>query len=220
MIDDILHVASYWPQLLNGVLVTAALTLSAAIMGTVAGFLLSLARTSSSRIARGVSRLYIEVFRGTPVLIQLFWIVFCLPIVLGMTIGIYVSVLLSMTLYMTAITAETFRGALRSISDEQMDACVALGINRRVKMGYVIAPQACLAAIPPLLSNIVALFKESALVSSVGVADLMFVSSNISASTADPIPFLTAAALIYFAIAFPMTRVVAWGERRFLAMYR
>lgn len=219
MLAPLSHVLGYWRPLLGGLGVTIELSVAAAIAGTVLGFGLSLIRTSSSTTAQLVARGYIELFRGTPVLIQLFWIVFCLPLLVHEQIGIYASVLLSMVLYMTAITAETFRGALRSISTEQLDACVALNMGSRIKLVYVVIPQVVLAAVPPLLSNVVSLFKESALVSSVGVADLMFVSSNIASSTGDPIPFLTAAAVIYFIVAFPVTRAVSWAEARLLAMY-
>jgi hypothetical protein len=109
---------------------------------------------------------------------------------------------------MAAITSETFRGALKSISAEQHDACIALSLSPQAMILYVIFAQALLRAIPPLLSNIVSLFKESALISSVGAAHLMFVGQNISNSTARPVEFLTTIAMIYFLVAFPLTRLV------------
>jgi polar amino acid transport system permease protein len=84
---------------------------------------------------------------------------------------------------------------------------------------YVIFPQALLRAVPPLLSNVVSLFKESALISSVGVADLMFVGQNISNSTARPVELLSAVAVIYFLVAFPLTRLVGVVEGRLLRRY-
>jgi len=163
--------------------------------------------------------LFVEFFRGTPLLIQVFWIFFCLPVVFGINIPPYLSVLISLTLFMAAITCETFRGALKSIASEQHDACTALGLGLRIKTVYVIFPQALLRAIPPLLSNIVSLFKESALISSVGVADLMFVGQNISNSTARPVEFLSAVAVIYFLVAFPLTRLVGLIEARLLRRF-
>ncbi|UYG08997.1 amino acid ABC transporter permease [Halomonas sp. M4R1S46] len=216
---DFLRVFSYWDVLLNGLGITLFFTISAAIVGTLLGFVVSLLRVSPSRLLKWPARLYVEFFRGTPMLIQLFWIFFCLPLVLGQDIPPYVSVLLSMVLFMGAITSETFRGALKSISGEQHDACVALGLSFRVKAINVIFPQALLRSIPPLMSNVVSLFKESALISSVGIADLMFVSSNISSSTARPVEFLTAAAVIYFAVAFPVTRLVDVIEQKLLRRF-
>ncbi|MDI5983757.1 amino acid ABC transporter permease [Halomonas sp. M4R5S39] len=216
---DLLRVFSYWDVLLQGLGITLFFTITSAVVGTLLGFIISLMRVSPFRILKWPSRLYVEFFRGTPMLIQLFWIFFCLPLVIGQDIPPYVSVLISMVLFMAAITSETFRGSLKSISGEQHDACVALGLNFRVKAVSVIFPQALLRSIPPLMSNIVALFKESALISSVGIADLMFVSSNISSSTARPVEFLTAAAVIYFAVAFPITRLVDLVEANLLRRF-
>ncbi|WP_330208376.1 MULTISPECIES: amino acid ABC transporter permease [unclassified Pseudomonas] len=216
---DFTVVLSYWQVLAKGLALTLAITVSCAVLGSICGFLLSLLRLSKSRFISIPTSLYVELFRGTPLLIQLFWIFFCLPVVFGISIPPYVSVVLALTLYMTAITSETFRGALKSIPSEQHDACTALGVKSWNKVFYVIFPQTLLRAIPPLLSNVVSLFKESALISSVGIADLMFVGQNISNSTARPVEFLTAVAVIYFLVAFPLTRLVGVIETRMLRRY-
>ena len=167
-------------------------------------------------ILRGISGVYVEFFRGTPVLIQLFWIFFCLPLLLGFELSNLASGIIALTLYMGAITSETFRASLKSVGPEQLDACVALGLPRWTQVTSVVLPQAILRAVPTLLSNCVSLFKESALVSAVGMADLMFVGQNISNNTARPVEVLTVVALMYFAIAFPLTRTVTLIERRIL----
>ncbi|SEB87388.1 amino acid ABC transporter membrane protein 2, PAAT family [Pseudomonas mohnii] len=216
---DFTVVFSYWQALLQGLALTLVFTVGCAIMGSLCGFLLSLLRASRSRWLSVPAGLYVELFRGTPLLIQLFWVFFCFPVVFGIDIPPYVSVLLALTLYMTAITSETFRGALKSIPGEQHDACVALGLASWNKTVFVVFPQALLRGIPPLLSNVVSLFKESALISSVGIADLMFVGQNISNSTARPVEFLSAVAVIYFLVAFPLTRLVSVVETRMLRRY-
>ena len=209
----------YWLVLAKGLGLTLAFTVTCALVGSLLGFVLSLLRMSPSRWLRGPVTAFVEFFRGTPLLIQLFWVFFCFPVVFGLDIPPYVSVVISLTLYMAAITSETFRGALKSIAGEQHDACTALGLTPRVKVLYVVFPQALLRAVPPLLSNVVSLFKESALISSVGVADLMFVGQNISNSTARPVEFLSAVAVIYFLVAFPLTRLVGVIEARMLRRY-
>jgi polar amino acid transport system permease protein len=216
---DFTVVFSYWQALLQGLALTLVFTVGCAIMGSLCGFLLSLLRASLRRWLSVPAGLYVELFRGTPLLIQLFWVFFCFPVVFGIDIAPYVSVLLALTLYMTAITSETFRGALKSIPGEQHDACVALGLASWNKTVFVVFPQALLRGIPPLLSNVVSLFKESALISSVGIADLMFVGQNISNSTARPVEFLSAVAVIYFLVAFPLTRLVGVVETRMLRRY-
>lgn len=209
----------YWLVLAKGLGMTLAFTVTCAVVGSLAGFVVSLLRMSPTPWLKTLTTAYVEFFRGTPLLIQLFWVFFCFPVVFRLPIPPYLSVLISLTLYMAAITSETFRGALKSIAGEQHDACIALGLSSRVKILYVIFPQALLRAIPPLLSNVVSLFKESALISSVGVADLMFVGQSISNSTARPVEFLTIVAVIYFLVAFPLTRLVGVVESRMLRRY-
>ncbi|MCG5478456.1 amino acid ABC transporter permease [Sinorhizobium alkalisoli] len=199
-----------------GLWMTVKLTLICVVLGCSLGFFIGLARTSRSALLRAGSSIYVEFFRGTPVLVQLFWIFFCLPLILGVELSNLTSGVIALTLYMGAISSETFRASLKSIGPEQLDACVALGVPRRVQVTSVILPQAVLRAVPTLLSNCVSLFKESALVSAVGMADLMFVGQNISNNTARPVEVLTVVALIYFVIAFPLTRAVTLIERRVL----
>lgn len=216
---DFTIVFSYWHVLLKGLVLTLAFTMGCAVIGSLLGFIFALLRNVRSRMVKVPVMLFVEFFRGTPLLIQLFWVFFCFPVVFGLDIPPYVSVVISLTLFMAAITSETFRGALKSIAGEQHDACTALGLTSRVKVLYVIFPQALLRSVPPLLSNVVSLFKESALISSVGVADLMFVGQNISNSTARPVEFLSAVAVIYFLVAFPLTRLVGVVEARMLRRF-
>jgi polar amino acid transport system permease protein len=199
-----------------GLWMTLKLTVLCIALGTTLGFLIGLARASENALVRVPATIFVEFFRGTPVLIQLFWIFFCLPLVLGVELSNFVSATIALTLYMGAITSETFRSSLRSVGREQMDACIALGLPRRVQVVSVVLPQAVLRAVPTLLSNCISLFKESALVSAVGMADLMFIGQNISNNTARPIEVLTAVALIYFVIAFPLTRLVTRVEKGML----
>lgn len=217
MTYDFSIVMGYWPALLQGLGLTLKLTLLCAVAGSALGFLVSLARVSRFKPLRWISTLYVEFFRGTPVLIQLFWFFFCLPIALGTDISNFVAATISLTLYTAAITSETFRASLKSIRKEEIDACIALGLSRMAQVLYVILPQAILRAIPTLLSNFVSLFKESALVSAVGMADLMFVGQNVSSNIARPVEVLTVVALIYFVVAFPLTRAVTVVERKMLA---
>lgn len=199
-----------------GLVMTLKLTVLSILIGSVIGFAVALARTSSNSVLRFICATYVEFFRGTPVLVQLFWIFFCLPLILGVELSNLVSGVIALSLYMGAVSSETFRAALRTVGPEQHDAAIALGLPSHVEVTYVVLPQALLRAAPPLLSNSVSLFKESALVSAVGLADLMFVGQNISNTTGRPVEVLTIVALIYFVIAFPITRVVTVFERRML----
>lgn len=217
MIYDFSFVLSYWDVLLKGLLVTIAFTSLAGLVGALCGFGMCLARVSRSAGVRWFAAAYVNLFRGTPLLIQLFWIYFCLPVLVGKDLPPYVCVFVSLVLYTTAITSETFRGAIKSIPPEQHDACVALNLSWSSKIIFVIFPQTLLRAAPSLLSNMVSLFKESALISSVGVADLMFAGQSLSNATARPVEFLTTVAVIYFLVAFPLTHFASKLEKHYLA---
>jgi polar amino acid transport system permease protein len=206
----------YWSALLAGLRTTLELTLICVVLGVMLGFLVSLMRTSGSRLISAVGSAYVELFRGTPVLIQLFWIFFCLPLVLHIEIGNLPSAIIALSLYMAAISSETFRAAMKAISRDQHDACVALGLAPLAKIAHIVFPQTILRAIPTLLSNTVSLFKESSLVSAVGMSDLLYVGQNIATRTYHPVEILTTVAFIYFAIAFPLTRAVTLVEQRLL----
>jgi len=219
MTFDFAIVLPYWDVLLKGLGVTLAFTSLAGIVGVLGGFLLCLCRLARPAWLRALASGYVNLFRGTPVLIQLFWIFFCLPALLQVDMPPWLCVFIALTLYTIAMTCETFRGALKSVPPEQHDACVALGLTWPVKIVYVIFPQALLRAIPPLLSNLVSLFKESALISSVGIADLMYAGQSISNAIARPVEFLTAVAVIYFAVAFPLTCLVGRIEQRLLPRF-
>ena len=199
--------------LLLGLWTTIKLTLICIVLGCAIGFVVDLSRSSKSKIVRAITSLYVEFFRGTPVLVQLFWVFFRLPLFLGFKLSNLTSGIIALSLYMGAITSETFRASLKTVGKEQHDACIALGLPRWAEITSIILPQAILRAAPTLLSNCVSLFKESALVSAVGMSDLMFIGQNISNTTARPIEVLTVVALIYFVIAFPLTRAVTRIEQ-------
>jgi polar amino acid transport system permease protein len=209
-------VADYLDVLLEGLLTTVEFTLVCIVLGALLGFAISLMRVSRARGLRIASTAYVEFFRGTPVLVQLFWIFFCLPIVLHVEIGNFASSVIALTLFMAAISSETFRAALLAIPSDHIDAGVALGLKPYQRVRHILFPQALRLAIPTLLSNSVSLFKESSLVSAVGMSDLMYVGQNISNISARPIEVLTTVALLYFAVAFPLTRAVAHLEARML----
>lgn len=206
--------------LLSGLMKTLEFTVICIVLGTLLGFVLALMRRSPLRILRWVSTGYVEFFRGTPVLIQLFWIFFCLPPLLGVDIGNFTSSVIALTLFMGAISSECFRSALQAIPEEEYDACTALGLSKWHRIRFVIFPQALRLAIPTLLSASVALFKESSLVSAVGMSDLMYVGQNVSNMSARPIEILTVVALLYFAVGFPLTRLVTYAESHMLEKTR
>lgn len=217
MQTDFSVLAIYKTALLYGLLNTLQLVSICIVLGCLLGFMIAIARTMGSTMIRRIAIFYVAIFRGTPVLIQLFWIFFCLPLILGIEMANFTCAVIALTLYMGAITSETFRASISLVGTEQYDAGVALGLPFRVQVLHVVLPQALLRSAPTLLSNCTSLFKESALVSAVGMSDLMFVSQSISMQTGRPVEILTVAAAIYFFVAFPVTRLVGVLEKRTLA---
>lgn len=213
---DFSVVLDYRDALLKGLLLTVELTVVCGLTSVVFGFLIGVGRKSEMKPIRWLCSLYVEVLRGTPVLITLFWVFFCFPLLFGVEFGPVSSSIIALSLYTSAITSESFRSALSSIGPDQHDACKALGLSSFTKMLYVVAPQTVVRAIPNLMSNLVSLFKESALVSAVGVVELMYTAQNISNITARPVEVLTTAALIYFAIGWVLTRLVNKVESRLI----
>ncbi|RUM24149.1 amino acid ABC transporter permease [Rhizobium vallis] len=214
---DFSVVLNYRDALLKGLLLTVELTVICGILSVVFGFLIGVGRKSGPLPIRWLSTTYVEILRGTPVLITLFWVFFCFPLIFGVEFGAVTSSIIALTLYTSAITSESFRSALSSIGPDQHDACRALSLTPFTKMLYVIAPQTLIRAIPNLMSNLVSLFKESALVSAVGVVELMYTAQNVSNVTARPVEVLTTAALIYFVIGWILTRLVNRVEDRLLS---
>jgi polar amino acid transport system permease protein len=202
-----------------GLVSTLEFTVLCIFLGILLGFFICSLRRSKVLIVRGIGTAYVEFFRGTPVLVQLFWIFFCLPILIGVEMGSFTSSIVALTLYMGAISSESFRSALNGIPKDQYDASFALGLSSFKRMRFVIFPQAMILATPNLLSNSVSLFKESALVSAVGMVELMYVGQNLANVTSRPIEIITAVAFFYFFIAFPMTRAVTLLERRIQKKY-
>lgn len=211
--------ARYQDAFLIGLGMTLQLTLVSFAIGIVWGFVLALLRQSRFAPVRWLAALYVEFFRGTPVLIQIFWIFYCLPIFLGTDLSNFTAAVLCLSLYGGAIMSETFRSGMKSIGRDQYDACDALGLSPWTRATHVVLPQATLRSLPVLLSNGIGIFKESSLVSAIGMAELMFIGTTVSNRTGRPVEVFTMVALIYFVVAFPLTRVVAWLEKRILRRF-
>ncbi len=211
--------ARYWEAFLLGLGVTLELTLISFALGIVWGFVLALLRGAPFAPIRWLSAVYVEFFRGTPLLIQIFWIFYCMPIFLGTDLSNFTAAVVCLTLYGGAIMSETFRSGMKSVGRDQYQASHALGLSPWTRTIHVVLPQAALRSIPVLLSNGIGIFKESSLVSAIGMAELMFIGTTISNRTGRPVEVFTMVAFIYFIVAFPLTRVVTWLEKRILRRF-
>jgi polar amino acid transport system permease protein len=204
------------PLLLQGLVLTIEISVIVILISTLLGFPLAVARMSKHEIIRWPAQAYIEVFRCTPMLVQLLWVFYALPAVLGITIPAVPSVCIALTANLTAFTAEVYRAGMQSIPVEQLEAAEMLRLSRYQILRSIVVPQAFRQQIPTILSLDISLFKDTSLVSALGVAELTFQGNILASQTYRPLEVFTTVALIYFIIAFPLTLVTSAVERRII----
>lgn len=201
-------VARYFPSLLRGVVGTvevSALSMGAAL---VLGLVLALVRLSKVRFLSGAAYVYIEFFRNTPFLVQIIWVFNALPIVTGLALTAFVSGIVALTLNLTAFLAEIYRAGITSIGPGQREAGLALGMNRAQLYRRIVLPQAITRIIPPLGSIWVSLFKDTSLLSVIGVAELMQAGRVAAVESFRPLEIFSVVALLYYLLAYPQSAFV------------
>ena len=197
-----------------GVEVTLAYTAGTVLMGLLLGLLIGLGRLSRSRLVNIPLIGLIEVFRCTPLLVQLVWFYYALPVILNIQIPAVVAATAVLSLYTAAFYAEIVRGGIVSLARGQWAAARAIGLRPWRVMRQVVLPQAVRRMVPPFLNQSIIQLKNTSLVSTIAVPDLLYQGTLITADTYRPLEVYTAVALIYFALLFPATRLVQWYEGR------
>ncbi|WP_078809390.1 amino acid ABC transporter permease [Selenihalanaerobacter shriftii] len=201
------------PFLLKGSIMTIKITTIAVIMGIILGVVLGLARVSKNKIANWISKGYIEVFRGTPLLVQLFILYYGLPS-LGINLPPYIAAVLGLGLNSGAYVGEIVRGGIEAINVGQMEAARSVGMSYGQSMRYIILPQAFKQIIPALGNEFIALLKDSSLVSVIAVKDLTRQGRLIISRTYQSFLIFLTVAVFYFVMVFVMTRLVNYAERK------
>jgi polar amino acid transport system permease protein len=200
--------------ILAGLGVTIAYTVGTILLGLVIGLITGLLRLSRNPMITAPLVAYIEIFRCTPLLVQIVWFYYALPVVLGIDIPAHVAAVLVLSLYTGAFYAEIIRGGVNSIERGQWDAARAIGMRRRQVMRHVILPQAVKRMIPPFMNQSIIQLKNTSLVSTIAVADLLYQGTIITAATYRPLEVYTMVAVIYFLVLFPLTLAAQQVERR------
>jgi polar amino acid transport system permease protein len=208
------YIVQAWPILMDGLKTTVQLTVIANIIALTLGFVVALLLLSKYWLVRAPFALLIEFFRCTPVLVQILWFFYCVPILFGLYLAPLPMGILALGVNLACFNAEAYRAAIQSVPREQIDAGIALGLSPLHRIRYVIFPYAFRAALPVLITNGITLFQQSALVAIVALTDLMYMGRQVATQTYRPIETFTVVALIYFAISFPVSRVAAWVEQR------
>lgn len=190
----------YGARLAAGTAITCAQFLLAAVIAVVVALLAGLGKLSQNWLIRGISVVYIEIFRGTSLLVQLYWIFFVLPL-FGLTLPKFVAGFVSVGLNVGSYGAELVRGAIQSVPKGQWEAAYALYMSPAKRMRRIILPQAIGIMLPPWGNLLIELLKGTALVSLISVADLMFQARQINASTFLSAQSFGIALVIYYILA-------------------
>jgi polar amino acid transport system permease protein len=204
-----------FPVLMQGLLMTVVLAVASMAGGIVIGLLLATARISRRRGLMAVAAAYTEFFRATPLLMQLMWLYYTVPILTGLRIDAVTAGITSLTLNVSAYVGEVFRAGLTSIGRDQWDAAYAMGMTGRQAFRRIILPQAVRYVIPPLLTIWVLLFKDTSLVSIISVAEITFQGRVIATESFRFLEAFTVVALVYLVATYPQARFVDWVYGRF-----
>lgn len=198
------------PHLLEGLQTTVLLFVAGSLLATLAAFAAGLGRLSGDVIVRWVSRIYIETFRGTSALVQLYWFYFALPLLIGIELDAIVVGIVVLGLNVGAYGAEVVRGAIQDVPRGQHQAAIALNMSHYQRMRYVILPQACLAMLPPFGNLLIELLKSTALVSMITVLDLTRAGLDIRDNTLKTTQIFILLLIVYFLL----SSVITFGMRR------
>ncbi len=217
----------YWPYYLIGAKNTIILAFFAVVFGVVIGLVLAIGRVSTNRPARFLSTAYVEFIRGTPLLVQLFIVYYGLQAIgivfpdipfmtriLGINFADFMAGVITMGINSGAYVCEIFRSGIQSIDKGQTEAARSLGLSWPKTLRHVIVPQAVRNVLPTLGNEFVVVIKESSIVSIIGIADLMYKANTVRGNTFQPFEPLLVAALVYFMLTFPLSKLLAHIERR------
>jgi polar amino acid transport system permease protein len=211
---DFFYIFAGFGRLLQGLVVSLELTALAIAIATFSGFVLALATSSPNRLLSTPTRMFVEIFRCTPALIQIVWFFYCFPVIANVFWSPFAMGAIALTLNLTAFNSEAYRAAIQAVPAAHRDASVALGLSKWHEAVHVVFPQALRIASPVLVSNSISLFQQSSLVAIISVEELMYQGKILAVETYRPIETFTAVALIYFGLSFPISQLVSHIERR------
>ena len=193
---------------------TVGLSAVALLTGSTIGFVLSLLRISGSRALSGLTLAYVEVFRGSPLLVQLFIVYFGLPIVFGLHVSAFTTVAVSMILYTAGYMTEIFRAAIQAVHGGQWEAAYSVGMTYTQALFRVVVPQAMRIAVPPTLGQFISILKDSSLASIIGFMELTKAGMAVRARTANTLLAFGIVTALYFVVCYSLSEVSRRAERR------
>ncbi|MBB5041503.1 amino acid ABC transporter permease [Shinella fusca] len=211
---DFQSIWPFWDLFLWGLWISIVYTVGSIVAGILIGFLTCAARLSGWTVLNIIARVYQEVFRCTPLLVQLLWFYYAFPLLVGGSIDNRVAGMLTLSLYVGAFYAEIFRGGIVSIDRGQREAAAAIGMSPWQSMTRIVLPQALKRMLPSFINQSVIQFKNTSLVSVISVADLAYMAAVVNGQTYRPLESYTVMAGLYIAMLLPLTQAADWIERR------
>lgn len=208
--------AEYLPDLFQAALVSIELTIDVMILALIAGLVLAIMRMSGSRWLRYLAVGYVEVIRGTPALLALFYIYFVLPS-FGIRVPAFTAGVIGLAVSYAAYISEVYRAGIAAIATGQSEAALALGLSRWKAFRLVVLPQAIRIVVPPLGNYLIALFKDTALVSTITVRELMFTGQIIASTNFQYFTIFTLIGAMYLGMSLVASLGVRTLERRLAA---
>jgi polar amino acid transport system permease protein len=210
---DFYTVLQSFDLFLDGIWTTILYTVGSITVGVVVGLLAAFARLSRYTLVRLTARSYQELFRCTPLLVQILWAYYALPLLLGFTISNTTAGLLVLSLYVGSFYDEIFRGGINAVDKGQGEAAAAVGMSGAQSMWHIILPQAVKKLLPAFINQSVIQVKNTSLLYTISIAELTYMTSVVNSETYRPLEAYTLAAIMYFAMLFPLTQAADMFER-------
>lgn len=207
-------IIDYAPRLWEGLVVTLQLLVLGSLLALVIAFAAGLTRLSRHRLVRLPAAIFIEVFRGTSMIVQLFWFFYALPF-LGIELPPFETGVVVLALNEGAYAAEIVRGAIKARPAGQTEACIALGIGPAKRMRRILIPQSIPAMLPPFGNVLVDLFKNTSLVATITVLDLTYMGLEVRTNTGETTAVFATLLVVYFVVSLLLWVLMNGLERRF-----
>lgn len=211
---DWLGVIDFFPQLGIGLCYTLLISVVGLLIGFVLGAIFGLGRLSKNKLFYSIASVYVEVIRGTPLLVQAIWVFFALPLIIEYNLASISAGIIVISVNSGAYIAEIVRGAVQSIEKGQMEAGRSLGLTHNQAMRYIIWPQAFKRMIPPLGNQFIISIKDTSLLSVILVPELMFQGRLVASNYFNAVEIYTTVAMFYLAITLTLSFVLRYVERR------
>lgn len=205
--------ATYLPLLLQGVWLTIIVTITSLVLSTILGLFWAIIGQSKVAALRVISRTFIVVIRGLPIIVQLFYIYFVLP-QMGINLTAFESAIIGLGVAYSAYQAENFRAGIEAVAQGQIEAAYSIGMKDGLVMRRVILPQAFRIALPAYGNIMIMMLKDSSLASTIAVTELTRKGQLIASSTFDNITVYTLVAILYLAMSLPLTYLTRKLEKR------